>query len=196
MKCSIAGCSGDSRARGLCSKHWQAAKAAGSLPSEWVREQRKPMPMREKLERRREIDPITGCWNWTGRIEDGYGKVALSSRYTSVHKASFELWKGRVPNGTELDHLCRNRRCFNPDHLEPVTHQENVRRGALPQMMREKAAAKTHCYKGHSLSGENLVLQGPQKKFRVCRICRAERQRKRYHETKTLSTTPRNENDC
>ena len=166
--------------------HYQSAKAKGTLPLQWKRAQRAAMPIEKKLDIMKRVHPETGCWEWTGRLsEDGYGKVPVASgRYGSVHRLSYQLKWGSVPDGLEIDHVCRNRRCFNPDHLEAVTRRENVRRGALPEMMRKKATDQTHCRLGHPLSGSNLVLQGPEKKFRVCRICRATRQRYRYHNRK------------
>lgn len=184
--CTIDDCESIACGRGLCSKHWQAAKKAGTLPAEWTREQKKARPMREKLESNRLIDLDTGCWNWAGQTKNGYGQVPanIGSKYVRAHRAAYEVWIGEIPEGMELDHLCRNRKCFNPAHLEAVTHKENVRRGALSQMMKDKASAQTHCYKGHPLFGENLVLVGPDKKFRLCRTCRATRQRDRYHANK------------
>lgn len=186
MKCSIPECDGQARARGMCTKHYQAAKKIGSLPARWNRAQRTPMPIEEKLERNKHINPDTGCWEWTGQLsDDGYGLVPISrGRYGSVHRISYRLANGEIPIGLEPDHLCRNRKCFNPDHLEAVTHKVNVNRGLLPELMREKALMQTHCKNGHPLSGENLALQGPKRKFRVCRICRAERQKRRYHQRK------------
>lgn len=129
--------------------HYQATKKRGELPTEWTRAQRSPQPMREKLEQTVRINESTGCWEWTGQLEDGYGRVPVSrGKYASAHRSAYEIWKGSIPAELELDHLCRNRRCINPDHLEPVTHQENVRRGALPQMMREKAARFRNQTKG------------------------------------------------
>lgn len=186
MKCSIPECDGQARARGLCTKHYQAAKKSGSLPTQWNRAQRTPRPMEEKLEANKHINPETGCWEWTGRLsDDGYGLVPISrGRYASVHRISYRLAKGEIPLGLEPDHLCRNRKCFNPAHLEAVTHKVNVNRGLVPEMMRQKLSTQTHCKNGHPLSGVNLALQGAEKKFRVCRICRAERQRRRYHDLK------------
>lgn len=123
----------------------------------------------------------SGCWTWAAGKSDGYGRFDRRA----AHKISWEWVNGPVPDGLELDHLCRNRACVNPSHLEAVDHKTNVRRGALPDLMRAKAAAQTHCYAGHELSGENLVLQGPTKQFRTCRTCRARRQRERYARSKT-----------
>lgn len=77
-------------------------------------------------------DPVTGCWDWTAAVDPatGYGKVHIAPGATAnAHRAGYELLVGAVPDGLDLDHLCRNRRCVNPAHLEPVTRQENLLRG-------------------------------------------------------------------
>lgn len=78
------------------------------------------------------VDDQTGCWHWQGRInEQGYGLTSINGKNkVPAHRFIYERHKGVVPNGLELDHLCRVRDCVNPDHLEPVTHLENSRRGA------------------------------------------------------------------
>jgi len=71
------------------------------------------------------------CWLWQGIInEAGYGKLKVSKRWVKAHRYSYELFVGDIPEGLTLDHLCRNRSCVNPGHLEPVTLRENVLRGA------------------------------------------------------------------
>lgn len=72
-----------------------------------------------------------GCWVWEKPNANGYGKVRHEGKVRQAHRVSFEIHRGPVPSGLTLDHLCRNRACVNPWHLEPVTHQENCRRGAL-----------------------------------------------------------------
>jgi len=73
----------------------------------------------------------TPCWIWLGsRRGHGYGKVGVNGRYVGAHRAFYERDKGSIPDGMELDHLCRVRLCVNPDHLEVVTHKENMRRGS------------------------------------------------------------------
>lgn len=73
-------------------------------------------------------DPDTGCWEWTAhRTRLGYGRF-YAGRYVQASRWSFEFFRGPIPDGLEIDHLCRNRACVNPDHLEPVSHAENCRR--------------------------------------------------------------------
>ena len=110
----------------------------------------------------------SGCWEWTGQVpkKRGYGIWAIT---VVAHRISYELVKGPIPDGLVLDHLCRNRRCVNPDHLEPVTIRENLLRGDnwVASLMKQKA-----CAKGHPLE---MNAAGT---FRICRICHAERMRK------------------
>lgn len=81
---------------------------------------------------RLEIGKRGRCWEWTGgRDGNGYGRIRVGGRQQGAHRISYELFVGPVPTGLELDHLCRLRHCVNPGHLEPVTHAENMRRGAL-----------------------------------------------------------------
>lgn len=76
------------------------------------------------------IQIINGCWVWTGRLNrNGYGRVWWQGREPVVHRVVWELLIGPIPKGLVLDHLCRNRACCNPGHLEPVTQRENVVRG-------------------------------------------------------------------
>lgn len=93
------------------------------------------------------------CWLWTGFVHPhGYGMFTIGSRidstrrYIHAHRWAYEYLRCEIPSGLYLDHLCRTRSCVNPWHLEPVTHAENVRRGA---------AARTHCPHGHEYTAEN-----------------------------------------
>jgi len=83
----------------------------------------------------------TGCWIWPyGVKRDGYGSLQINNVSYETHKWMFEIIKGKVPKGLELDHLCRNRNCLNPEHLEMVSHAENCRRGANTKLNTEKVA--------------------------------------------------------
>ncbi len=99
-------------------------------------------------------DPQTDCIEWLGPTINGYGRFCNRGRRVMAHRWAYESEVGPVPDGMELDHLCRNRGCVNHDHLEPVTARENVRRGIGPTA---DNARKTHCPRGHLLSGSNLV---------------------------------------
>lgn len=113
------------------------------------------------------------CWIWIHQPDsDGYGRFWLSSKNLLAHRVIYELLRKPIPRGLELDHLCRNRICVNPDHLEPVTCQVNLLRG---QTHAAKNAQKTYCSKGHELKDSNLYLR---KTGRSCRTCHRERMRR------------------
>ena len=112
------------------------------------------------------------CWLWTGELRKGYGCVKVNGRRWSVHRLLFEALIGPIPQGLELDHLCRNRTCCNPAHLEPVTHAENIRRGdqAREGDRRRIARIRSYCKNGHEVSPENTYLRPPNGHYR-CRRC-------------------------
>lgn len=117
------------------------------------------------------VNPDTGCWEWSGtRIGGGYASMSVSDRTRYVHRISYETFVGPIPQGTELDHLCRVRHCVNPEHLEPVSHRENVRRGTSGAVNGARQKAKTHCPAGHPYAGANLYL-APSDGHRQCRAC-------------------------
>lgn len=90
------------------------------------------------------VDKVTGCWNWSLAIQpDGYGRSWCSKRKRSIqaHIHVYETLRGPVADGLELDHLCRNRKCVNPDHLEPVTQAVNIRRGRVAKMDEQSVLA-------------------------------------------------------
>jgi len=116
---------------------------------------------------------ITGpddCWEWQGwHTKDGYGGFRLGHRQTTAHRALYETTKGIIPAGYTIDHLCRNRGCVNPNHLEAVPHYENLRRGIRPPL-------KTSCRQGHLYDQTNtrVTVKGN----RICRTCNSYSYRK------------------
>lgn len=100
-----------------------------------------------------------GCWVWTGgRYPNNYGRMRVSNVSVRVHRVAYELLIGKIPRGLEPDHLCRNRLCVNPSHLEPVTRKENLMRGLGPQAARYRHANRKACKNGHLLSEDNLTI--------------------------------------
>lgn len=126
------------------------------------------------------VDANTGCWQWLGSINgSGYAVVKLRGVQHNAHRLIYEIFMGHVPKELHVDHLCRNRGCVNPEHMDPVYPRVNIMRGEGPAAYN---ARKTHCKRGHPLSGENLVVDRITGK-RACRTCkRATTQR--YHQRK------------
>ena len=126
-------------------------------------------------------NPSNGCWVWTGHVQpNGYGQFSDGTRLVYAHRFVFEMAGGIIPENFDIDHLCRNRRCVNPLHLEPVTHRENLLRGETIPAAR---AAQTHCISGHPLSGENLYVD-PSNGSRSCRICKRASYRRWLHKNR------------
>lgn len=111
------------------------------------------------------VDKTDTCWLWTAALVKGYGRFTSDVRQMGAHRWSYEALVGPIPEGLTLDHLCRNPRCVNPDHLEPVTQRENVAR--IPR--------KTHCPQGHPFTAENTYVRTmPREDLRPvyqCRTC-------------------------
>jgi hypothetical protein len=107
-------------------------KASGTLERFWAR-----------------VDKTDGCWSWMGRKDrEGYGRFDAGGQNKLAHRFAYEAMIGEIPRDLTIDHLCRNRECVNPTHMEPVTSEENVRRAA-------SNPGRTHCINGHERTPEN-----------------------------------------
>lgn len=117
-----------------------------------------------------------GCWEWVGaRNPLGYGYLHLNQVKTMAYRHVYQLERGPIPEGADLDHLCRNPSCVRPDHLEPVTHRENVLRGTGASA---RNARKTHCSKGHEFTAANTGRS--RRGVRFCRTCMSLNRKARY----------------
>ena len=126
----------------------------------------------------------SGCWEWQGHLNRGYGRLRGDKKDILAHRYAYQLIKGSIPEDLTLDHLCRNRSCVNPDHLEIVTMRENILRG---DSFSAKHARKTHCPEGHpyDLFNTRYNLLGA----RECRICMKAGKKRRYFLRKVLLHT-------
>lgn len=160
-RCGLDDCDNYHHAKGYCAKHAARLARTGdprgirrttTLDSFWKR-----------------VDKSGDCWMWTGYVlSNGYGQIATRKQPTAsgtrlAHRVAYELVRGPIPDGLVLDHLCRTRLCVNPDHLEPVTEAENVRRGL-------HGVLRTHCQYGHELTIEN-TLYDERTNCRRCKRC-------------------------
>lgn len=163
---------------GLCVMHYNRLRNHGSLddPRPSLEERfwskvDKDGPLSENCP---ELGP---CWLWTrAKRPLGYGVFVLNGRLDGAHRVAYELTVGPIPEGLELDHLCRRPACVRPDHLRPVTHQENSLRGYSPMAQQ---ARQTHCIRGHELTEANVYRRPGNPNKRECRTCMAERARRR-----------------
>jgi hypothetical protein len=130
------------------------------------------------------VNKTDTCWLWTRGINSkGYGLFHFRARDVLAHRFAYEALVGPVPDGLELDHLCRVRHCVNPQHLEPVTRRVNSQRG--DHLTNHWERRKTHCNRGHEFTAENTAYRG-ERRWRQCRTCHRERMRAAYHNSPEL----------
>jgi hypothetical protein len=152
-----------------------------------------PKPWRPALERFNAcyaIEPITGCWLWQRQILPlGYGVFCMGKEYgeahknTGAHRAAWRLFRGAIPAGFEVDHLCRVRACVNPDHLQLLTKSENMQQSNSASAQNRR---KTHCLRGHLLTSENVhVAADGGRRCRQCAVIRIQ-----AHAARISGTTP------
>lgn len=170
--CTVTGCDRPYRARGWCATHWWRMKHHGSLdtPPKTI------IPLEDRFWPK--VEATGFCWLWRGAIDNaGYGVVNVGGRRVNrAHRVSYEILVGPIANGLHLDHLCRVRHCLNPDHLEPVSPAENMRRGFAPAA---RVAATDLCGRGHSMADAYVR---PGNGYRMCRVCQEARRKKRNHD--------------
>lgn len=161
-RCSVAGCDRPVFARALCGSHYKRHWRYGDVEGGG-----RYIGRSVAFQVQRKIAVTgSGCWEWQGtKDRQGYGKLrVMGARSTMAHRAAYEAFVAPIPDGMEIDHLCRNTSCVNPAHLEPVTSQENSRRYARTITACRRAS--------HPYTAENTLIDGAGR--RRCRTCMRE----------------------
>lgn len=170
--CSTDACERPAKARGMCTScymRWYAANPDAPKRSYKTGTKKVYGTVEERFWAYVDASDPLGCWRWTGAIDvqSGYGRMSVNGTVTYAHRISYELCVGDLDPGLTIDHLCRNRWCVQPLHLEQVTNRENIRRAPKNRV--------TTCPAGHPYEGENLYVNSGR---RYCRTCRNERARR------------------
>lgn len=138
--CRVAGCDRPTKTKGYCNAHYARVVRHGSAGAAYIRQAnprttirangQRGLPMPLRFWAKADVRDPADCWNWQASLDVHlhYGVFSLDGRQHRAHRVAYELVKGPIPEGLEVDHVCRNKLCVNPAHLEPVTHAENMRR--------------------------------------------------------------------
>lgn len=126
------------------------------------------MPIMERIFNSIDFSSVNDCWEWNmAQNNKGYGSIRWNHQTKVAHRAVYELLVGDIPEGLTLDHLCLNKKCVNPNHLEPVANRENNARGNSRSAVN---ARKTHCLNGHEYNKLNTYIN--RSGGRWCKTCR------------------------
>lgn len=164
--CTVDGCPDPVKAKSMCSVHYKRTLRNGD-PLVQLRVRHKGTPAERMIA---SADQTDTCWTLRKVGTNGYGSVRVDGRTVLAHRYSYEIHVGPIPEGLVIDHLCKNKGCIRPDHLEPVTQRENVMRGDGPSAAN---AAKDNCSNGHAFDIFWTTARGQAK--RDCSACRSER---------------------
>lgn len=166
--CNAKNCDKHHYAKGYCLVHYWRNKKHGDTDRR-LRIYKKT-PVLDRLESKIERIPIAGCWMWTGAGDKkGYGRINIDGKIRLTHRVYYEIMVGKVPDGLELDHLCRNPSCCNPSHLEPVTRKVNTDRGLCAEAHRKRKSLIRFCKNGHDYTEENTYVD--KRGRRSCKEC-------------------------
>jgi hypothetical protein len=178
-QCSVDGCEKDARQRCMCSRHYLSSWKHGDPL--YVDEHPHGGTVEERFWRK--VEKTDSCWLWTAQVTPkGYGRFYVDGRNRGAHEVAYELFIGPIPPGLEIDHVCHSdsdcvfineecphRRCVNPEHLEAITHAENLaRRNGAPG-----PSPKDYCMRGHPMGGHNLMVRRRSSDGKLRRECRA-----------------------
>lgn len=183
--CTIEGCEARRIARGWCHRHYKRWQVHGAPTG--VGLDLGPMVGTSEERFLAKVVKVGECWIWQGKhTPAGYGMFRRDGKSQYCHRWSYEHFTGNsIPDGYQVDHLCRTPSCVNPDHLEPVTPEENLRRSNGVSMINR---AKTHCPRGHEYSAENTYFyQHRGAGHRQCRKCWAINKREQARRKRDLA---------